>query len=474
MYKPLVFFLLTACSFSVDGGVAKDTSSSYWDTDTGSGGDTAEDACDTADTASLVEEVAADRLLHVDESSAYSGIDVEVLDGQMVLKSACDDDRVEGWVVNSTQSEELVNLPTDVADFTYTGPSGSYAGYKIYQIVSDTGPNPLEMVCFTQDYTSTYAENGGSLACVRKSDITAGHSLTEADAVFVAHFNGVNAYAGTGAVAEDFDGDGNTDLLMGGGADGVLSIDYDAFSVVKTATTFPVVKVYPFDADPGKTFTVCDENNDGVNDGSYYCQAQLYVASSHSLIVTDDSYQSGIVSSLVESYDLSVWPPNETGQMTMGIALGGPNGTNVEYIPAYDYVGINVWYQAQWLFLDPVTLFTEWMVDADSGCGAYGIETGEIDGDPYMWLGCTESPGAGTRSGEVWAFNIAAGMPGDTSDADFVLTESDTSYGGVDMDLGTSVDGQSILAVGNERVGGTGSNNGMNVYSLYTDLVCPE
>lgn len=490
--------LLSACAFSIDGTMKGDTASSAYVDEDGDGYRPIEGDCDDAkdyvypgaeefcdgldnncdgdidegcDTGGTGVSYATPRLLHVDISERHAAFSVAVVNATgVVLVGDPDNNSVYGWSVNSTQSEDIAVVPVDSPDFVFSDTAESYAGYAIQQFVTDTGPGAWTLVCFIEDYwdsTSPSATDAGRTVCFRDSDITAGRAVTPADATAIFRWTHAAGYAGSNLAVGDFDSDGKNDIIMGGGDDGVLSIDYDAFTSIKGATTFPVTKTYPTDADPGKTFTVCDKDNNGTNDGSAYCQIDLYVAPTHSLLVTDTNYPGGGVGAMVESWNVGVWPPSQTGQMEIpaGTATNFPV-TNMTYLSPWGYVVANMTGEDKWLYLDPVSLASRASTTGDAGCDAYGQSYSEVGGTPYLWLGCPSVTTKGVTAGYQYGFDLTGGIPSDVSDANVSIYADDAAYGGFTFATGQGTDGGDILAVANSKNGASSSSLGMDVYAL--------
>ena len=495
----LSLLLLSSCAFSIDGTMKSPDSGfdSYADED-GDGvrpveGDCdddnpyvypgAEEFCDDidndcdgdvdeeCDTGTEATGVAysTPRLLHVEISERHAGYDVEVISSTgMVLVTDEDNESVYGWAVNSTQSEDIAVLPTDAPDFVFSDPAVSYAGYAIQEVTTDTSPGSWTLICFAEDYwdsTTPAATDAGRSVCFRDSQITAGHSLTPSDATVIFQWTHASAYAGTNLAVADIDGDGKSDVIMGGGDDGMLSVDYDAFTSVKSATTFPVFKNYPADADAGKTFTVCDRDNNGTNDGSAFCQIDLYVSTSHSLLVADPVYSGAGVGAMVESWNVGVWPPTQTGQLEIPAGTASFPAGNMTYIEPWNYVVANMAEMDKWVYLDPVSLATRASTTADSNCYAYGQHYTSVGGTPYLWLGCPNLTTKGVRAGYQYGFDLTSGIPSDVADAQTTVYADDAEYGGFQFSTGQGTDGGDILAVANSLNGFSGTV-GMDVYAL--------
>lgn len=455
---------LMGCVFVGSGEVKVDTADPN--------GGTPNDTSDTAANPSDGIPMSATEILEVIESpSSYLGHDVAVIDGQLVLVGDPINDQVLGFSVNSTQSPRSVFLPTDTADFYYTAStSGVAAGYRIYQTVTDTGPGGVSLTCFSQDYDDTLATDGGALVCFRSSDLTSGVSIDDTSAVWHAYYENTYAYAGSGLVTGDFDGDSKTDIVLGGGEDGVFTVDWDAFAGVPT-TSIPIVKNYPSGGDT--TFIGCDKDNDGVNDGSAWCQAEYYNQMTHSLIIADSNYSADRTGVLLESYTLTTstaLPLVETGQLTTPMASGVWGAEQVHYVPDYDYLVISIPEGDEWEFLNPVTLAVEWTVATSVDCAPFGANTTELNGTPYLALGCTGEENKGVETGNVYLFDITSSMPTDIADYTSTAYNYDAEHGGMDIAFGNAVDGGSIMAVGNQSylssTGVTG-DHGMTVYDIH-------
>lgn len=435
-------------------------------------GDVDED-CDTGDTGSTVTSTAwaTTRLLHVETPSLnrHAAFSATVVDATgVVLVTDADASSVYGWSVNSTQSEDIALIPSDAPDFIFTD-TVEFSGYAIRTLVTDNSPGAWTLVCFTEDYwdsTTPAAADAGRIVCFRDTQITAGATLTPANAVFIAQWTHASGYAGSNVIVGDFNSDGKGDLLMGGGDDGLMAVDYDAFTAVKSSTTFPVIRNYPADADAGKTFYVCDKNNDGTNDGSAYCQADMYVDSTHSLIVVDAKYNIAPTGALVESFNMAVWPPAQTGQIEYAKSSSGDFPfTNMSFVAPWGVLVANHTNDDEWVYLDPVSLSQTDKTTGPAGCSALGQYYSNAGGVPYLWLGCPGETVKGASTGAWYGFDITAGLPSSTGRADVSMYSDDSEYGGFAFSTGAGTDGGDILAVANSKLG-SGGTLGMDVYAL--------
>lgn len=438
------------------------------DVDQDCDGDFTEGCDDTGDTGDTATVFGSYRVLHVEVGEVHAAYSVGIVDSTgVVLVGDSDNDRVLGWAVNSTQAEDIAILPADVPDVTITGTTGGKIGYGIFQFSTDATIGAWNLVCFAEDYvTVSGAANAGRLVCYRDSQITAGASLDATNATAIFQWTYANAYAGSKPGVGDFDGDGKNDIVMGGGDNGVLAVDFDAFSSIKSATTFPVIKNYPADADPGKTFTVCDRNNDGTNDGGLFCQIDQYIDSAHRLIVTDSKYNSSGVEALMESYDMTVWPPLQSGQyeVATGTAVQFPL-TGSTFVESLAYLIVPMTNLDKWLALDPISLTSRSTITADAGCDAYGQHYEEVLGVPYLWLGCPSIVTKGAVAGYQYGSDVTYSLPSSTARADISIYADDAKYGGFAFDVGLGTDGGTILAVANSLIAKSGAT-GMDVYTI--------